>query len=329
MPDSAARVLIAVGMEPTERPDILDVLRCTHSVESVFAVRGVPVEKLFVKTEDFPRLERVREAIHSRLPAKVFNLFEGFSGDAGKEISFARMLENLGVPFTGNPSRTLGNCLDKEGTKRLLARNAIPVPKGIFLKDLEGHPWSELGFPLFIKPCFEDGSVGIGRDCLVCGEEGLEGILRQKLAEFPKGIILEEFIPGREFNVGFLGVPPYEVLGVSMIDYSRYSGRPPFLHYDSKWDPSCAEFNEILPVLEEGIAPSFRERLVDVARRAGEALGCRGYFRVDMREKGGLPYVLDVNPNPDINEDSGFARQGRNSGYSYPEVVERILAYAC
>lgn len=328
MPDPG-RVLIAVGLERTERPDVLDVLRCTQSVESVFAEKGVPVEKLFVRTEDFPRLERVREVIHSNLPAKVFNLFEGFSGDAGMEISFARMLENLGVPFTGNTSAALGHCLDKESTKRLLAENAIPVPRGIFLKDLEGCPWSGLEFPLFIKPCFEDGSVGIERDCLVRDEDRLEGILRQKLAEFPRGIILEEFIPGREFNVGFLGTFPYEVLGVSVIDYSRYSSRPPFLHYDSKWDPSCAEYQEILPVLEEGIAPSLRGRLVEMARRAGEALGCRGYFRVDLRERDGLPYVLDVNPNPDINEDSGFARQGRNRGYSYPEVVERILAYAC
>jgi len=328
MPDPA-RVLIAVGLEATGRADVLDVLRCTQSLESVFKGMGVPVEKLYVRTEDFPRLDRVREAISSRLPARVFNLFEGFSSDAGTEISFARMLENLGVPFTGNPSKTLAKCLDKDGAKRLLERNAIPVPRGIFLRDLEGRPWSGLDFPLFIKPCFEDGSVGIERDCLVRKEESLERILRQKLDEFPKGIILEEFIPGREFNVGFLGAPPYEVLGVSMIDYSRYSGRVPFLHYDSKWDPSCAEFHEIMPVLEEGIASCLRKRLVDTARRAGEILGCRGYFRVDLREREGFPYVLDVNPNPDINEDSGFSRQGRNGGYSYPQVVERILAYAC
>jgi D-alanine-D-alanine ligase len=328
MPDPG-RVLITVGLEQTGRADVLDVLRCTQSLESVFTGIGVPVEKLYVRAEDFPRLDRIREVISSRLPARVFNLFEGFSGDAGMEISFARMLENLGVPFTGNPSTTLGKCLDKEGAKRLLERNSIPVPRGIFLRDLEGHPWSGLDFPLFIKPCFEDGSVGIERDCLVSEEGSLEKVLRQKLDEFPKGIILEEFIPGREFNVGFLGNPPYEVLGVSMIDYSRYSGKVPFLHYDSKWDPSCAEFREILPVLEEGIAPCLRERLVDMARRAGEILGCRGYFRVDLREREGFPYVLDVNPNPDINEDSGFSRQGRNCGYSYPQVVERILAYAC
>ncbi len=323
------RVLIAVGQEGTNRPDILDVLRCTESVEAVFNEKGVPVETLFVRSDDFPRLDRVREEIRSRSPLKVFNLFEGFSDDAGKEIAFARMLENLGVPFTGNPSMALGCCLDKESAKRTLARNRIPTPKGVLLRSLESSPWTGLEFPLFIKPCFEDGSVGIERDCLVEERDDIAGILRRKLDEFPRGIILEEFIPGREFNVGFLGGPPYEVLGVSMIDYSRYAGRPPFLHYDSKWDPDCPEFQEILPTLEEGISPAFRKKLVDIAQRAGQALGCRGYFRVDLREKDGIPYVLDVNPNPDINEDSGFARQGRNRGYSYPEVVERILDYAC
>jgi D-alanine-D-alanine ligase len=163
----------------------------------------------------------------------------------------------------------------------------------------------------------------------VGGTEELGSLLRRKLEEFPRGLILEEFIPGREFNVGFIGDHPYEILGVSMIDYSCHSNWLPFLHYDSKWDPSCVEFQEITPVLEEGIPPAFRRQLVSIARRAGEALGCRGYFRVDLREKDGIPYVLDVNPNPDINEDSGFARQGRSRGYSYDEVVERILAYAC
>ncbi len=327
MPDPG-RVLIAVGLERTDRPDVLDVLRCTQSVESVFAGMGVPVEKLFVHSDDFPGLERVREEILCRTPLKVFNLFEGFSGDSGKEISFASMLENLGVPFTGNPSKTLGRCLDKESAKQLLAKGGIPVPRGVFIDKPGGSPWKGLEFPLFVKPCFEDGSVGIQKDSLVQEEAGIERTLRRKLKEFPRGIVLEEFIPGREFNVGFLGTPPYEVLGVSMIDYSRYSGSLPFLHYGSKWDPACVEFNEILPVLEEGIGSSLRESLVKTARKAGEVLGCRGYFRVDLREREGCPYVLDVNPNPDINEDSGFARQGQKRGYSYPEVVERILAYA-
>ncbi|HOV28968.1 MAG TPA: ATP-grasp domain-containing protein [Synergistales bacterium] len=327
MPDPG-RVLIAVGLERTDRPDVLDTLRCVESVKAVFAGRGLPVEPLYVRSEDFPGLDRVRETILSGSPLKIFNLFEGFSGDSGKEVTFASMLEKLRVPFTGNPSVALEMCLDKAKAKQRLARRGILVPRGVFLQRLEGAPWKGLNFPLFVKPCFEDGSVGVEKDSLIQDAEGIEALLRMKLAGFPRGILLEEFIPGKEFSVGFLGAPPYEVLGVSMIDYSLYSGSLPFLHYGSKWDPQCTEFHEILPVLEEGIAPSLRERLVDTARKAGEALGCRGYFRVDLREREGRLYVLDVNPNPDLNEDSGFARQGRKRGYSYPEVVERILFYA-
>ena len=327
MPDPG-RVLITVGLERTDRPDMLDTLRCVESVKAVFACRGLQVEPLFVRPEDFPGLDRVRETILSRSPLKVFNLFEGFSGDSGKEVTFASLLEDLGVPFTGNPSVALGMCLDKAKAKQRLARRGISVPRGVFLVRLEGAPWKGMQFPLFVKPCHEDGSVGVGMDSLIEDAEGIEAVLRRKLAEFPRGILLEEFIPGKEFSVGFIGTPPYEVLGVSMIDYSLYKRSLPFLHYGSKWDPLCNEFHEILPVLEEGIAPSLRERLVDTARKAGEALGCRGYFRVDLREREGQLYVLDVNPNPDINEDSGFARQGRKKGYSYPEVVERILFYA-
>jgi D-alanine-D-alanine ligase len=321
-------VLIAVGLERTERPDVLDALRCMESVKAAVAGRGVQVEPLFLRLEDFPQLDSVREAILSRSSAKIFNLFEGFSGDSGKEVAFAAMLEKLGIPFTGNPSVALRLCLDKAKTKQLLARRGILVPRGVFLEKPGGTPWKDLRFPLFVKPCFEDGSVGVETDSLIQDAEGIESLLRKKLEEFPRGILLEEFIPGKEFSVGFLGDPPYEVLGVSMIDYSLYSGSLPFLHYGSKWNPLCTEFHEILPVLEPAIAPSLRERLVETARKAGETLGCRGYFRVDLREREDRLYVLDVNPNPDLNEDSGFARQGRKRGYSYPEVVERILSYA-
>jgi len=321
-------VLIAVGLEPTDRPDILDTLRSLESVKAVFAGKGMRVEELYVRPEDFPSLERVRKEILSRSPAKIFNLFEGFSGDPGKEVTFASMLEKLGVRFTGNPSSALGMCLDKKRSKQRLAKNRIPVPGGVFLDRLDGTPWAGLRFPLFVKPCFEDGSVGIEQNSLIQDEAEIEAVLRRKLEVFPRGILLEEFIPGREFSVGFLGGPPYEVLGVSMIDYSFFPGSPPFLHYGAKWDPLCKEFHEILPILEEGIAPSLREDLVSTARKAGETLGCKGYFRVDLRERDGRLYVLDVNPNPDLNEDSGFARQGRKKGYSYPELVERILCYA-
>ena len=65
-----------------------------------------------------------------------------------------------------------------------------------------------------------------------------------------------------------------------------------------------------------------------LAAAAGRALGCRGYFRVDMRERHGILYVLDVNPNPDITPDGGFLRQCREAGFSDEQTVHTILELA-
>ena len=71
-----------------------------------------------------------------------------------------------------------------------------------------------------------------------------------------------------------------------------------------------------------------KERLIWIAKRAGITLSCRGYFRVDLREKDGRLYVIDVNPNPDLNVDSGLANQSRRSGLSYEALVSYLVEIA-
>ncbi len=71
--------------------------------------------------------------------------------------------------------------------------------------------------------------------------------------------------------------------------------------------------------------PGMLRRVLEAAAAAGTALGCRSYFRVDLRERDGVPFVLDVNPNPGINTDSGFARQAAAAGLAYPALITAIL----
>ena len=71
--------------------------------------------------------------------------------------------------------------------------------------------------------------------------------------------------------------------------------------------------------------PEYRSDIVDISRRAARAVGCTRYFRVDLREKNGELYVLDINPNPDISPDSGLIRQAASRGMDYTEVISRIL----
>ena len=138
---------------------------------------------------------------------------------------------------------------------------------------------------------------------------------------------MEEFISGKEYNVGLIGNFPYKILGISVTDYSQYKSFSPFLSYSAKWDSNTPEFKKIVPVVNDPIAPGLRKRIIDSAIKAGEVLNCRNYFRVDLRQQGNELFVLDVNPNPDINQDSGFIKQAFYKGYTYGEIIEKIINF--
>jgi len=322
------KILIAVAKDVVKRNDVQDTLRCKTSLEDFFLKKGLSVETIYLEESNFEQVEIIKEKILDHNPLCVFNLFEGFGNNSQREAEFVKVLESINIPYTGNSSHTLSLCLNKEMSKKVLLKNNMFVPEGVFVKDIKELRPDVLNFPLFIKPCFEDASVGIDRDSLLTEKENLYKVLEKKLKEFPQGVIVEEFIPGKEYNVGFLGDFPYELLGISVIDYANHKKFLPFLSYKSKWEISSQEFKMLLPSLKEPIDESFQKRIIDIAQKVGEVLGCRNYFRVDLREKGGQLFVLDVNPNPDINRDSGFMRQAYYKGYTYEDLIERILKSA-
>ncbi len=321
-----AKVLVVTAKEETERSDVLDVLRCRNSVVDALSSNGYDVGILEITKEDINHLNRLEAKILRHDPDCIFNLFEGFSDDSTKEVSFAIFLESLKIPFTGNGSMALYASLDKFLAKQLLVMEGVPVPRGVYLKHSVDNTMN-LPCPAFIKPRFEDGSVGIDEASLATSKEELNKVLPHKLSAFPAGIIVEEFLEGREFNVGLVGVPPYEVVGISMIDYKDYPDVMPFLDYRAKWDTNSPGY-KISPENPKIISDVAKERLIWIAKRAGITLSCRGYFRVDLREKDGRLYVIDVNPNPDLNVDSGLANQSRRSGLSYEALVSYLVEIA-
>lgn len=321
-------IMIAVGKEKSMREDVFSNQQCRNYIKKVLLREGYKVKSFNVKEDYFEDILSFKEKILKRRPFCVFNLFEGFSNDAFKEAEFVLVLEELNLPFTGNPAHVLKLCLDKFKAKEILKKNNLPVPEGVMIRKIDDLKSVDIKFPLFLKPCFEDASVGIDSDSLVEDEQSLYKNITKKLKKFPSGIIIEEFIKGKEYNVGFLGNYPYECLGVSVLDYSEYSDILPFLSYASKWDKRTKEFANLWPSLREDIPCPLYDEIVSISRKAAKILGCRGYFRVDLREANGKIYILEVNPNPDISPKSGFIRQAKRKGYTYKEIIIRILKEA-
>lgn len=283
---------------------------------------------LKIAKEDFADKAALKKKIMDISPSCIFNRFEGFYDDSETEIEFAHILEETGIPFTGNSSQTLALCLDKWGAKKILERNGIQAPRGIFIDDIERIDTDGLCFPLFLKPCFEDGSAGIDDMSYVEDEEALISSAARKLEQFPKGLVAEEFISGKEYAIGVVGNFNYEVLGVSVLDYSSYNGKWSFLTFNSKWMSDTPEYEELMPSVDGHIDEETMKKLRDLADRTAKAFGCRGYFRIDTRERNGKIFVIDVNPNPDISRDSGFMKMAAKKGYTYEEMLELIIELA-
>lgn len=322
-------VAVVAGREDTGREDVLDVLRCRQSVIDALCSKGFRAFPLDITKEDFSRGRGIERKIRGSSPDCIFNLFEGFSDASWLEIRFAEMLCSTGIPFTGNSPETLALCLDKDTARRALARAGIPVAPGCCV--LPGYkPGVEDGlrFPLFVKPRMEDSSVGIDGRSIVESREQLYRLLDERLVSFPDGLIVEEFLDGREFNAGFMGSYPYELMAVSSIDFRFEPGERSFLGYDSKWEQNSCEYQNTESVVEKGIDPRLRREIVRISREAGKVVRCSGYFRVDLREHEGDLFVLEVNPNPDINTDSGFVKQSARKGYGYAEMVARLVRNA-
>jgi D-alanine-D-alanine ligase len=144
---------------------------------------------------------------------------------------------------------------------------------------------------------------------------------------YHQGALVEEFIEGREINAGVIGNSPVETLPLSEIHF--HPGLPhSIVSYEGKWLEESSEFAKTEPVCPAQLKAKEEFLIRDVALRAFKILECRDYARVDMRLRDGVPYILEVNANPDISPGAGLAKAARAGGLSYQKLIDRILGMA-
>ncbi|HLC17569.1 MAG TPA: ATP-grasp domain-containing protein [Thermodesulfobacteriota bacterium] len=260
----------------------------------------------------------------------IFNLCEGY-GTSYYEMHVAALLELYDLKFTGSPPLTLALALNKAFAKDVLRGANVPTPGYCVLREPPEELSRGLDFPLIVKPLMEDASVGIEADSVVGTMEELRKRVGYIVEEYSQPVIVEEYIDGREFNVSLLGngekkmiLPPAEL---KFVDFPENA--PRICCYESKWIKKSPFYNKTVPVCPAEIDSAMKDKLSEVALRAHNAIGCLDYARVDMRlDSRGRIGVLEVNPNPDISEEAGFARAARAAGIVYPELIEKIVSIA-
>ncbi len=275
-----------------------------------------------------PPLESAKVVLKKLKVDVVFNLFEGFSEDPHTEAVLAYLLEEMGLPFTGCPSKALSLALDKVQAKAILESGGISTPRYQLLSPTE-LPKFNLNFPCIVKPRAEDASHGLSEESLVNNYTALERQVSAVSRLFGGTALVEEFISGREFNATVLGSDKPVVLPISEIVYSLPLDLPRILTYAAKWEPDTVYYKGTEPVCPAELDNQDEKRITETALTAFKLLGCRGYARVDMRTGDDKKvYVLEVNPNPDISPTSGTTHQVKAAGMSYNDFVERVVQLA-
>ena len=259
-------------------------------------------------------------------PKFVFNLCEEINGKCELEMCVAGLLEMMGVPYTGSGPFALGLALNKFNVKQMLRSAGVPVPRGYLVRWKQKVSARSSRFPVIVKPVHEDASLGINTNSVCRDFASLERQVSYIHDVYQQDALVEEFLDGREFNVSVIGDREPEVLAVSEIDFSRMpEDEPRIVSYRAKWDEESTMYECTVPICPADIPKRLADRVKAIARRSYQTVGCRDYARVDMRtDSSGHPFVLEVNPNPDISPKAGFARAAQAAGYSYSDMILRI-----
>jgi D-alanine-D-alanine ligase len=321
----------AAALSP--QPDVVDiselgVLQEVDDVKASLKELGYNVS-VFNLTENIPELISFLE---KERPDLVFNLCESLGNVSIHEMHVAGVFELLGFRYTGSSPLTLGLALNKVRVKELLLYHGIDTPNFTVYR----HPGElveddfPLRFPAIVKPSMEDASAGIAAASVVDTFPALRKRVRYIFQQYDQPALVEEFIDGRELNISILGNRKPLVLPISEIDFSSLPADfPKILTYDGKWLKGTPAYNGTRGVAPAHLLPSIETRLKEIALRVYQLLGCRDYARVDFRlTRNNRPYVLEINPNPDISDDAGFARSASASGRTYTQVIEKIVESA-
>jgi D-alanine-D-alanine ligase len=251
----------------------------------------------------------------------VFNLCESIAAVSRYEAFVAGTLELTGVPYTGARPEVIALCHRKPVCNALLAAHGLPVPRWVVPN---GHRVpADFPLPAIVKPAAEDASVGIDQESVVTTRRGLATRVA-RLSEDHDEVLVQQYIAGRELAVGFVGD---RALPLSEIDFSGMPrGAWPILSFSAKWDVGGVEDLGSRPVCPALVSKSLAERVTAVAREAWRNVGGTGYGRVDLRvDPAGQPWILEVNPNPDIADDAGLSRMAKAAGWSYEDLILRIV----
>jgi D-alanine-D-alanine ligase len=301
--------------------DELDVIDQAEAVEKSLDELGLLHEREFVDSD----LTTLIDKLASEPDGLAFNLVESINNNAGLVYFIPALLESLNYPFTGNPSDAMFMTTQKPLAKKVMQQLNIPTPAWFAAGDaIQLDPSTQY----IVKPSREDASIGIDEENVFWGAQ--PEILDKFRNRWGEHFFIEEYITGREFNISVMAGPDgAEVLAPAEMLFLNFpADKPAIMGYAAKWDENTFAYHNTQRTfdLPESDTPLLEE-IRQICRQCWKAFNLRGFARVDFRvDKNNRPFVLEINANPCISPDSGFYNAAIRSGYTFNQVIKRILA---
>ena len=243
---------------------------------------------------------------------RVFNILHGRGGEDG---TMQGLLEQIGIPYTGCGVMASALTMDKMRTKMLWKAFGLPVAE-MEIVTVENRATlnpevvvKKLGLPLMVKPSLEGSSVGLTK---VKTMEELESAVDFAL-RFDRTVLIEEWLAGDEFTV--------PVLDGEVLPSIKIVPEGEFYDYDAKYISDNTQY-----FCPAGLSDAREQELRRLVKQAYDVVGCRGWSRIDvMADAEGKFRLVEVNTNPGMTSHSLFPKSAATVGYSFEQLVEKIL----
>jgi D-alanine-D-alanine ligase len=294
-------------------PDQSDTLLEAQAVAGALRSKGFEPTVAAVSL-DLARLEEMLATIE---PHAVFNLMESLEGRGRLLAVVPALVEALGWPLTGCSASALSATSDKLLAKRQLRAAGIATPS-LYDPGATDGQW-------IVKSVWEHASLGID-DSSVVGSSQVRTTLAARREAHGGDWFAEAFVPGRELNVSLIARQAGPIaLPVAEIRFDALPpSKPHIVGYAAKWHADSFEYRSTPRVF--GVEPELAARVVGIARDCWSLFGLDGYARVDFRvDAHGKPWVLEVNANPCLSPDAGFAAALAQAGIDYSEAIGELV----
>ena len=243
---------------------------------------------------------------------RVFNILHGRGGEDG---TMQGLLEQIGLPYTGCGVMASALTMDKMRTKMLWKAFGLPVAdmevvtRETFSELDDQAVVEKLGLPVMVKPSLEGSSVGLTK---VKAVDELKSAVEYAL-KFDNTILIEEWLAGDELTV--------PVLDSQVLPAIRIVPEGEFYDYNAKYISDNTQY-----FCPAGLTSEREQELAILVKRAYDAVGCRGWSRIDvMCDAKGDFRLVEVNTNPGMTSHSLFPKSAASVGISFEQLVVKIL----